>query len=244
MEDGYLRRDEHEKLYLKLYEILKNKIERGEWSVGDQIPTESELCKQYEVSRVTVRNAISELVRQGFLRRIQGKGTFVSKKVISDEFSVVLNLKEIMMESGSFTTKVLAKTVIMPTEDLIDKLEVSANTHIIFIKRLCYFNQEPVILQYSYIPYYYCPRIMDEDLEKNFLIDIIDKVCKINITTIHNYIGIDSLQDDEIELLGSQSLPQAIMLEQFYYSYRRKVYYTKTLKKHDNIKLFVELILS
>lgn len=243
MEDGYLRRDEHEKLYLKLYEILRNKIERGEWSVGDQIPTESELCKQYEVSRVTVRNAISELVRQGFLRRIQGKGTFVNKKVISDQYSVVLNLKEIMMESGSFRTKVLAKTVMMPSKDLVDKLDVSENTHIIYIKRLCYFNNEPAILQYSYIPYYHCPKIMDEDLENNFLIDIMDKICKINITSIHNYIGIERLKQEEMEILNSHD-EQAISLEQYYYSYRRKIYYTKTLKKQDNIKLFVELILS
>ncbi|ODA44623.1 Transcriptional regulator, GntR family [Thermodesulfovibrio sp. N1] len=102
--EEFLRRDEHEKLYLKLYEILKMKIEKGEWTVGIQIPTEEQLCKNYDVSRATVRNAISELVREGYLKRIQGKGTFVVKKVTPRE-SITINLKDIMKEHGTFLHK-------------------------------------------------------------------------------------------------------------------------------------------
>src|SRR4030043_2055345 len=65
------------KLYVQIYTIIKEKIESGEWPVGTQIPTEDELCKTYDVSKVTVREAIQELVREGYLKRQQGKGTFV-----------------------------------------------------------------------------------------------------------------------------------------------------------------------
>jgi len=66
-------REDHQKLYLQLYEILKKKIESSEWPVGSQIPTEEDLCKIFNVSRATVRNAVMELVRQGYLKRQQAK---------------------------------------------------------------------------------------------------------------------------------------------------------------------------
>ena len=62
-------REDHQKLYLQLFAILKKKIESSEWSVGSQIPTEEELCKLFNVSRATVRTAVLELVRQGYLKR-------------------------------------------------------------------------------------------------------------------------------------------------------------------------------
>ncbi len=71
-------RGSKEKLYVQIYSILIEKIESGEWPPGTQIPTEDELCRIYDVSKVTVREAIQELVREGYLKRQQGKGTFVT----------------------------------------------------------------------------------------------------------------------------------------------------------------------
>ena len=73
-------RENHQKLYIQLYEIIKKKIENNEWVVGSQIPTEQELCKMFNVSRATVRTAVLELARHGFLNRQQGKGTFICKR--------------------------------------------------------------------------------------------------------------------------------------------------------------------
>ncbi len=70
-------RESKQKLYVQIYSIIKEKIENGEWPAGTQIPTEDELCKTYDVSKVTVREAIQELAREGYLKRQQGKGTFV-----------------------------------------------------------------------------------------------------------------------------------------------------------------------
>src|SRR4030043_1545111 len=93
-------RDDHQKLYLQLYEILKRKIEGGEWPLGSQIPTEEELCSMFNVSRATVRTAILELVRQGYLKRQQGKGTFVFKNVISEGLTMLTNFRELLFEEG------------------------------------------------------------------------------------------------------------------------------------------------
>ena len=93
-------RQDHQKLYLQLYEILRKKIESNEWPVGSQIPTEDELCKTFNVSRATVRTALLEFVRQGYLVRRQGKGTFVSRNVMSEGLSMGANFKELPFEEG------------------------------------------------------------------------------------------------------------------------------------------------
>ena len=68
--------------YYRLRELLLGKIRTGEWKVGDEIPSEQELCSTYEVSRGTLRKAVDALVHQGLLMRVQGKSTFVAKPKI------------------------------------------------------------------------------------------------------------------------------------------------------------------
>ena len=67
-------------LYRQLREILKDKIEKGEFSEGDLIPSEREICETYGVSRITARQAILDLVNDGLLYREGGRGTFVASK--------------------------------------------------------------------------------------------------------------------------------------------------------------------
>jgi len=67
-------RGSKEKLYVQVYAIFLKKIESEEWRDGLQIPSEDELCRMYDVSKVTVREAIQELVREGYLKRQQGRG--------------------------------------------------------------------------------------------------------------------------------------------------------------------------
>lgn len=74
-----LNRDYKLPLYIQLKEEIVEKIEQGHWQPGKAIPTESELQKLYDISRITVRQALGELVADGVLTRIQGKGTYVSE---------------------------------------------------------------------------------------------------------------------------------------------------------------------
>jgi ABC-type glycerol-3-phosphate transport system substrate-binding protein/DNA-binding transcriptional regulator YhcF (GntR family) len=70
-------------LYRQLKELIKDAIRRGKFRPGDRLPTEMELCETYGVSRITVRQALNELAREGFLYRQQGSGTFVTDRIPS-----------------------------------------------------------------------------------------------------------------------------------------------------------------
>src|SRR5579863_9896634 len=77
---GPLDKDLPQPLYHQLQAVLKAEIESGKWRPGEQLPTESQLTDLYQVSKITVRQALHELVELGYIRREHGRGTFVSER--------------------------------------------------------------------------------------------------------------------------------------------------------------------
>lgn len=234
-------RDKPKKLYIQLLEILKGDIENGQWPVGSQIPVEEELCKTYEVSKATVRLAVLELVREGYLMRQQGRGTFVCKRVIPEGLAMSASFKELMLEAGiDFSTRVLAQTVIMPVDDLDIKLNISEDKHIIYIKRLRLVDDEPVLLQESYIPYHACPPVLGEDIANNSLIELFEKKHGINITRVKDYIEVAYAKADESALLGLPKDSPVLQVEQHFYSGENQIMYTRSIKRPDRFRFSID----
>jgi GntR family transcriptional regulator len=235
-------REDHQKLYLQLFGILKKKIESSEWPIGSQIPTEEELCKLFGVSRATVRTAVLELVRHGYLKRQQGKGTFIFRNVVSEGLTMLTDFRELLFEEGlNFSTHVLARTVIMPIDDLDVKLDIPKDKHIIYIKRLRSVDNEPVLLQESYIPYHVCPLLLEEDIAHQSLFALFEKKYGIRITRVKNYIEITYLSADEARLIGLPEGSPAILMTQYFYSGETLVMYTRSIKRTDRFKFLMEL---
>ena len=234
-------RGNHQKLYRQLLDIIKNKIESGEWALGSQIPTEEELCKTYNISKATVRNAVLELVRQGYLIRQQGKGTFVYRNTLSEGLTMQTTLKEMMLDTNfSISTKVLAQTVMMPIEDLDIKLDISPDKHLIYIKRLHFIDDNPTLINETYIPYHICPMIIEEKIDSEPIFDIIEKKHGIKITKVKNNIDITYLSLNESALLDTKEGSAALVLMQYFYSGETQIMYSHSIKKIDRINLFME----
>lgn len=235
-----ISRDEHEKLYLQLYEILKKKIENHEWKPGTQIPTEEQLCNMFKVSRATVRNAILELVRQGYLIRQQGKGTFVNKDYIQNGIILTTILKSLWVKNEtSYKKSVATKTAMMPLDNLSKELKIPENKHIIYIKILWFAEKNPSVIQESFIPLNICPQLLEEDLESQSIIDILEKKSNIKITKIHNYFELNLLNK---EMALSFNLPEnypVILMTQKIFSGETVVLLNKIYKKDDTDKLFI-----
>jgi DNA-binding GntR family transcriptional regulator len=235
-------RENHQKLYLQLYTILRKKIESGEWPIGTQIPTEEELCTLFNVSRATVRTSVLELVRQGYLMRQQGKGTFVYRNIISDGIAMMTSLKELMFESTpDVTTSVLARTVMMPVDGLDGKLDISPDKHIIYIKRLRLLDNDPFLLQETYVPYHICPLLLEDDIAQNSLFDIFEKNYGIKIIRAKNYMDLAYLDFNEGRLLNALEGSAAVLLEQYFYSGDTLIMYTRSIKKPEHLHFVIEL---
>ncbi len=235
-----LSRGEHEKLYMQLFEILKRKIENKEWPTGTQIPTEEQLCKMFNVSRATVRNAVLELVRQGYLVRQQGKGTFVSKSYVSEGLIMIAVFKKLWVEDDSLYSKeILAKTVMMPIEGLAKELNIPENKHVIYIKALWLFKKDPSILQESFIPLSICPKILEEDLSSQSIIDLLEKKYSIKTTDVHVYFNLVSLNKEMAQPLQIPEGSPAIFMIQKVFSGDTIILLNKFYKKGDDSKLFI-----
>lgn len=235
-------RENHQKLYMQLYEIIRKKIENNEWAIGSQIPTEQELCKMFNVSRATVRTAILELTRHGFLKRQQGKGTFICKTATSDGLLMITSFREFLFDKNvTFDTKILAQTIMVPPDNFDLKIEFPQDKRVIYVKKLHTVNDDPVLLQESFIPQHICPLLLEEDLINNSLYEIFEKNCGIKITKIKTFFELASLKEDESKLLKLAKGSPSILLTQQIFSGDTPIMFTRSMKGSNKITFSMDL---
>ena len=163
-------------LYYQLKSFIQNQITTGAWKPGEQIPSEAELCKEFQISRTTTRQAISELVSQGKLERTQGRGTFVTQYNIEKPlffltgFSQDMKLRNLIPNS-----KVLKFEPIPPSAHITQILRLKANEPAILLKRLRLAGDQLMAVDNCYLPFNRYFPILHENLEKNSLYDLLAK---------------------------------------------------------------------
>lgn len=134
--------------YVQICESMRARIRSGEWPWGSQIPTEAELCDAYEVSRITVRQALALLVRDGLLVRGRGKGTFVREPNLTAAPRTVSSfsteLRELGMKPGAH---ILASTTITADPEIAAEMELDIGAPLISIRRLRTADDRPIGIQ-------------------------------------------------------------------------------------------------
>ena len=169
--------------YYQLKEIMREKIRTGEWKPGDLIPSERELGEQYGISRMTARQAITELVNEGLFYREQGKGTFVSRHKITQQLIHLTGFTEDIRARGQRPgTKVLSATM-KPADDIVaERLRIKSGQLIFFLQRLRLADDEPLAIEISHICFMGCEKLQEEDLEHNSLYRLLET--KYGITLV------------------------------------------------------------
>jgi GntR family histidine utilization transcriptional repressor len=116
-------------LYVKLKDYVRSRVETGEWSVGQRVPSENELVDMLGVSRMTANRALRELADEGFVVRVQGKGSFVASKKRTSRFQSVPNIADEINHNGGIHT---AKVIVLRTEtcdtELAEALAIEAGS--------------------------------------------------------------------------------------------------------------------
>lgn len=163
------------KLYLRIKEWLREAIERGDYRPGDRIPSEQELMKRFGVSRTTIRQAIAELVLEGWLHRVQGSGTYVARPKYHQTLSRLTSFTEDMRLLGLTPRAQLLTCQRRPADDKVAKaLHIPQGEEVIHIERLRFADDEPMALNVSILPYKLVPGLEKEDLEENSLYEILE----------------------------------------------------------------------
>lgn len=139
-------------LYRRIEEDLLTQITEGDLQPGDVIPPERELCEHYGVSRITVRRAISELEARGYVRRQQGKGTFISRSRIQREMGRLLSFSEEMQAQSHVPGSKLLNLQHRPADKSIASLlQLAEGEPIWIVERLRLADDEVISLSISYL---------------------------------------------------------------------------------------------
>jgi GntR family transcriptional regulator len=238
-----LNRDNPVPLYYQLELILKENIESGVWNENEKIPSEHDLSKQYGVSRVTVRAVLTKFVNDGFLYRIQGKGTYVSApKIVTSNVSYTGIREQLETQGFNTTTKVIQITEIDANASVRKRLNLAeGNDRVIFIERVRYVNDIPFSLHRSYLPEFIGASIDEDQLVDEQLCVILSRDYGLNrarvVETLESTIG-DSY---ETSLLGINNNHPLLLLQDIIYSSSGVAFeYSKVLFRGDKMKMKFE----
>lgn len=153
-------------LYYQLENIIRKKIENGEYKIDEKISSERKLSEELNLSRMTISKAINNLVEEGVLYRKRGQGTFVSKDKV-DFFPGLMGFTEIMKRKGMKpSSKVISQEIIVPNKTICQKLQISENEKVILTQRLRLADNQIINLEKSFVPYSLCKKLLEIDLSK------------------------------------------------------------------------------
>ncbi|AWN18888.1 GntR family transcriptional regulator [Streptococcus sobrinus] len=139
--------------YIRIHDAIKNEIDQGIWKIGSRLPSERDLSDQFEVSRMTLRQAITLLVDEGILERRVGSGTYVASQRVQEKIRGTTSFTEIIKAQGKEpSSKLISYERTYPNEQEIRHLEVTPKSYIIRMERVRYADKIPVVYEVTSIP--------------------------------------------------------------------------------------------
>lgn len=154
-------------LYIQLADIFIEDIEKN-MHENDKLDTEREISKQYSLSRVTVRQALDYLQKNGYIYKIQGKGNFVAERTMEQNLTKFYSFSEDMRKKGKVpTTEILTFEIVELDEKIASKLKLRENDLVYKIARIRLADGVPMIYEISYLPYNRFEDLNKKMLEEN-----------------------------------------------------------------------------
>jgi GntR family transcriptional regulator len=217
--------------YYQLKEIMKEKIRSEEWKPGDLIPSERELGEQYGISRMTARQAITELVNEGLFYREQGKGTFVSRHKITQQLINLTSFSEDMKARGQRAgSKVISVKMVPADEALAERLRIKPGQLVFRLQRLRLADDEPLALEVSHLSFMGCDRLLEEDLEKNSLYRLLEEKYGQPLMEAEQEIEAGLMGPEEAQLLQISTGSAALFIRRTTYTERdQPIEYAKSI---------------
>lgn len=231
-------------LYDQLISFIKNDINAGVLSTGDLLPSETEFCDRYNISRSTVRQAFTALEEQGLVVRKRGKGSFVSrpkvKRSLHNLYSFSDEISALGMQPKS---KVLAYEVITPGEEIKRHLGLDDPQEKVYsITRVRYAGDEPLALEMAFIPTRLCPGLTQEMVETGSLYKTLVGKAGLNISHAKETYETSLLGEHEAHILGAPKDTCAFFVQRVSYTAAQDIFeYTVMVVRSDRCKYEVEL---
>jgi GntR family transcriptional regulator len=226
-------------LYAQLKENLIAAIGRGDLTPGDQIPSQRVLCERYSMSHMTVRRAINELISEGVIYTIPGKGLYVTERKQDAESSPLIGFSEDMARRGmAASSQVLAAELVGASTVLASALGVEVGTPLIYLRRLRLADGEPMALQGSYLPHALCPGLLEHDLARRSLFDLLRGGYRLSLASGTTTVEAALADEEQARLLALPLPAPLLIVEQLtYLDSGQAIEFVRTAYRADRYRL-------
>jgi GntR family transcriptional regulator len=169
-------------LYSRLEELIRERVESGEWPPGTRLPPERELSRTFGTSRVTTRKALNRLIAQGLLHSVHRRGTYVATAKSNFVALTLRSFTQQAIEAGaSPSTSLLRLERIVPSGQVAQRLGIPATQLVYLIERLRIVDGTPIALHQSFIPMSLVPALERADLERDSLYEILASTYELRV---------------------------------------------------------------
>lgn len=238
-----LDRNSGSPLWAQFRDALRAQILGGEFAAGTKLPTEAQLGEQYGISRIVVREALADLVRNGLIYKIRGQGAFISARERDEDFvSTVLGFSDEMQRKGrTVRTQVLHQALREPTEREIRALDLKPGDQVVALKRLRSVDDELQLLVETAVPAELAPGLHRTRLENRSLYDVLRRQYGLRIVRAERWIDAVLPDQQASDLLGITTLEPLMRIESIAYgSNGRPLEYYTALHRCQSSRLHVQ----
>lgn len=196
-------------MHIQLKIIIEKKVTEGIYT--NQIPSERQFMEEYNISRSTVREAITFLVREGILEKRHGKGTFVSLKPIHDWLGNLSSTTETILQMGMKPgAKLITHYMTTPSAYIQERTDF---TEAYFIKRIRYADDIPIGVEHHYYPVAIGRELINYDLDNATLYDLVENELGIRFAKADQTISSGNLLNEDKTYVDIPSGTHALIAE-------------------------------
>lgn len=230
--------------YFLVRSIIQARLER-EFAPGSKLPSEVELCRAFEVSRITVQQALSLLEKDGTIRREQGRGTFyLGPRVKRTETKPSELLESVIKHREGAYTRVISRRIIPATPRIAERLRLDPGSLVVAIDRVGIVDHEPIIFIVAYLPHDLGVKVLKNTaaLTRSTLGSLLQDRYGVEIDSVLQTIGATLADPAFADRLGVEIGAPVLEGERTYFDRRgRPVIFSDAFYRADRHRFVVSL---
>lgn len=231
-------------LYSRVETVLAGEITDGTLKVGDQLPTEDSLIARFEVSRITVRRAIQNLVSRGLIEIRRGKGTFVAAPKITQDLTELSGFVEDMRALGRKpSARVIGKEIVTADATVAGQLALTKGERVVRIRRVRLADGVPLSFDETYLPLEIGKKIISNNLKVEPIFSLLERKYDVPLIEAEYKLDAVAAEADVAAALKVKQRSPIFRIERTSYSTgSRPVDYERLYYRGDLVRFVTRLV--
>jgi GntR family transcriptional regulator len=229
-------------LHIQLANIIRQQVTEKEVLPGDRLPSERELCEKYQVSRITVRQAISTLSTEGLVYSSAGKGNYIVRPSLNEELQPLSSFTQDLERRGMRSASQVLGANVIPTDQYWSSIfSVPRGAELVSLQRLRLANDQPIAIQITHLPHHLCPSLLEFDFSRRSLYKILTNEYHLLLARSDTVIEAALATPEEARLLDLKRPAAVLISEQTTYldngtviEVTRSIFHAERYKLHTH----------